>query len=321
LPEGFGLVVDDVLPDSPAKTAGVQRYDILKLLNDQQLAEPNQLAALVRGLGKDAEATLTVIRKGQEQKLTVKVGEKMLPESQPREGRGFGGFSPFGGMGPGHFDILRDRDTAPGMRSAPDRFRTWRERMRSYQDEMRGYQDRLREWQKNPSGELPKAPELPAFPSADLGPDGGDQAPGPRGEGVRPADLLRELRPGSSGDLRAEWREGSSHWDASRARMVMKDRDGSVEVTVRDGHRVLTAKAPNGNEVFNGPVDTPEQRQAVPEPFRGKLEALEIRQREPARDRGERRERQERQERTERRDSGSGPDRSVGPGENSQPFQ
>jgi hypothetical protein len=61
--------------------------------------------------------------------------------------------------------------------------------------------------------------------------------------------------------------------------MVMKDRDGEVEVAVMDGHRVLTAKSAQGDQVFSGPVDTLEQRNAVPQPFRGKLEALEIRQR------------------------------------------
>jgi len=61
--------------------------------------------------------------------------------------------------------------------------------------------------------------------------------------------------------------------------MVMRDRDGEVQVAVKDGHRVLTAKGPQGDQVFEGPVDTPEQRNAVPQPFRGKLDALEIRQR------------------------------------------
>src|SRR6516225_2640488 len=32
LPKGFGLVVDYVVPDSPAATAGVQQNDILKML-------------------------------------------------------------------------------------------------------------------------------------------------------------------------------------------------------------------------------------------------------------------------------------------------
>src|SRR5436190_9462552 len=33
LPKGFGLVVDYVVPDSPAAAAGVQQCDIIKMLN------------------------------------------------------------------------------------------------------------------------------------------------------------------------------------------------------------------------------------------------------------------------------------------------
>jgi hypothetical protein len=255
-------------------------------LNDQQLIEPNQLAALVRGLGKDAEASLTVIRKGQEQKLSIKVGEKLLPEAS-RDLRGPGADNLRFFPRREQFDFLRPDREGPGAvpsapRNIPDRMRAWRERMRTYQEEMHNFEERMREWQKKPEGEVPKVPQLPPLPSADLGQNPADLTPpGATGGGVRPADLLRELRPGAAADVRTEWINGASHWDASRARMIMRDRDGEVAVSVKDGHRILTVKKPQGDEVFSGPVDTPEQRNAVPQPYRGKLEALEIRQRPP----------------------------------------
>jgi hypothetical protein len=79
-PEGFGLVVDEVLPDSPAKSAGLERNDLILRFEDQVLVNPPQLEALIRRAGKDKEAALTVLRGGAEQKITVRVGEKMLPE-------------------------------------------------------------------------------------------------------------------------------------------------------------------------------------------------------------------------------------------------
>src|SRR5688572_23831493 len=51
--EGFGLVVEDVLPDSPAQAAGLHRNDLLLRFNDQLLAHPLQLEALIRQSGKD----------------------------------------------------------------------------------------------------------------------------------------------------------------------------------------------------------------------------------------------------------------------------
>ena len=85
-PEGFGLVVDEVLPDSPAKTAGLERNDLIIKFEDQLLANPPQLEALVRRAGKDKESTLTILRAGAEQKVTIKIGEKMLPERRPLPG-------------------------------------------------------------------------------------------------------------------------------------------------------------------------------------------------------------------------------------------
>jgi hypothetical protein len=80
LAKGFGLVVDYVEPNSPAATAGVQQNDILKMLNDQILIEPSQLRKLLQTLPEGSEVTLTVLRKGQEQKLTAKLARKEVPQ-------------------------------------------------------------------------------------------------------------------------------------------------------------------------------------------------------------------------------------------------
>src|SRR5437868_14524862 len=80
LPTGFGLVVDYVVPDSPAAVAGVQQNDILKMLNDQILLEPNQLRKLLQSFADGTTVTLTILRKGQEQKLTAKLTKKDVPK-------------------------------------------------------------------------------------------------------------------------------------------------------------------------------------------------------------------------------------------------
>src|SRR3954464_914504 len=80
LAKGFGLVVDYVEPNSPAATAGVQQNDILKMLNDQILIEPSQLRKLLQTFPEGTDVTLTVLRKGQEQKLTVKLGKKEVSQ-------------------------------------------------------------------------------------------------------------------------------------------------------------------------------------------------------------------------------------------------
>ena len=80
LPKGLGLVVDYVVPNSPAASAGVQQNDILKMLNDQILIEPTQLRKLLQTFSEGTEVTLTILRKGQEQKITVKLAKKEMPQ-------------------------------------------------------------------------------------------------------------------------------------------------------------------------------------------------------------------------------------------------
>ncbi len=81
LAKGFGLVVDYVVPASPAAAAGVQQNDILKMLNDQILIEPSQLRKLLQTFSEGTDVTLTILRKGQEQKITVKLTKKEVPRS------------------------------------------------------------------------------------------------------------------------------------------------------------------------------------------------------------------------------------------------
>src|SRR6266487_2292420 len=80
LTKGLGLVVENVEPNSPAASAGIQQNDILKMLNDQILIEPSQLRKLLQTFSDGTDVTLTILRKGQEQKITVKLAKKEMPQ-------------------------------------------------------------------------------------------------------------------------------------------------------------------------------------------------------------------------------------------------
>ena len=95
LAKGFGLVVDYVVPESPAATAGLQQNDIIKMLNDQLLINPSQLRKLLQTFQDGTTVTLTILRKGQEQKLTVKLVKKEMSSRHS--------FLP--GFGHGDFDM------------------------------------------------------------------------------------------------------------------------------------------------------------------------------------------------------------------------
>lgn len=116
LPAGTGLVVDTVVPDSPAGKAGLQKYDVLTKLDDQLLVNVQQLSVLVRAHKPGDDVKLTLVREGQLTTVTAKLVEKDL---EPLEEAGApphaDGFPPHpegrefrmrpmppGGMPPGH---------------------------------------------------------------------------------------------------------------------------------------------------------------------------------------------------------------------------
>jgi hypothetical protein len=86
LPEGFGVVVDYVVPNSAAANAGVQRSDIIRLLNDQRIVGPVQLGRLIRSFPDGGSIELTLLRQGKEMKVNVKLGRK---EVSARHDHGF----------------------------------------------------------------------------------------------------------------------------------------------------------------------------------------------------------------------------------------
>jgi hypothetical protein len=260
LPDGFGLVVNDVLPDSPAAKAGVQRYDVLTKFNDQQLVDPSQFATLVRALTKGTEASLTLIRKTQEQKITVTIDERLLPErrSYPNPGS-----YPGPGMFPGGDMRHWQGDSERARGQMEENAARMQERARLYGEEMREYQERMRDWQKNPSAEKPQPPEPPATEPT---------------SGIRPEEILREVRPGGVAKIRLLKPDGVVTYNTANARLVMKDDTGDVELTTHDGKRSLVARNAQGETIFDGPIDTEEQRKALPEDVRKKIELIEVQQ-------------------------------------------
>jgi len=77
LREGAGLVVTYVVPDSPAAKAGLQKHDVLVRLGEQWLVHPAQLRKLVQVHKKENEmVALAFYRAGKEQTASVTLGRR-----------------------------------------------------------------------------------------------------------------------------------------------------------------------------------------------------------------------------------------------------
>lgn len=57
--------------------------------------------------------------------------------------------------------------------------------------------------------------------------------------------------------------------------MVFSDDHGSLDLTIKDGKKTLVAKNPKGEQVFSGPVNTVEERRALPQDVRERLDRIE----------------------------------------------
>lgn len=71
-----GALIADVLPDGPAKDAGLKRGDIIVAFNGKELKHHSDLPALVAHAPVGSMAEVKIIRKGKEKTISVKLGER-----------------------------------------------------------------------------------------------------------------------------------------------------------------------------------------------------------------------------------------------------
>jgi serine protease Do len=84
--EGTGTLVSQVMPDSPAKSAGLVAGDIITKVDGKSITEPNDLRNLVAMSEPGSSLQLDVVRKGEAMTVTAKVGE--LPSKGGQAGGG-----------------------------------------------------------------------------------------------------------------------------------------------------------------------------------------------------------------------------------------
>ncbi|MEY2488965.1 MAG: serine protease Do [Verrucomicrobiota bacterium] len=247
LPKGFGLVVDYVVPDGPAAAAGVQQNDILKMLNDQILMQPDQLAKLVRSYPEGTNVVLTILRKGAESKITVKLAKKEVSSRQNffgpdpgkdrhRHDKDFGMFDfDFGDM-----DFGDLKNIQPAIADVVKDAR--REALRASAEARR---EALRE-----SGEA-------------------------RREALRAAEearrAARQLHVFSTDNGAVK----STKIDLGKAQITVTDPSGEMRIEKVNGKKMLTAKDPQGRLLFSGPVDSKEELDKVPADVRQRYDKLE----------------------------------------------
>jgi hypothetical protein len=266
LPKGFGLVVDYVVPDGPAAAAGVQQSDILKMLNDQILMEPDQLGKLIRSYSEGTNVILTILRKGQETKITVKLAKKEVSARNHFFGPGPGddrhhhdkdlGFNfNFDGFDLSDLSSLKDlselKNLGPAMQDVVADAR--REAMQASKEARREAMDAAKEARREAMRESGEA----------------------RREALRAAEearrAARQFRVYTSDNGAVK----STKIDLGKAQITVTDPQGELKIEQVNGKKMLTAKDTQGRLLFSGPVDTQEELDKVPAEVRQRYDKLE----------------------------------------------
>lgn len=245
LAKGFGLVVDYVVPDGPAAAAGVQQNDILKMLNDQILTEPDQLGKLIRSMTEGTSVTLTVLRKGAETRLTAKLGKREVRQRRGmrrwHDGKGFGyNFN----LGPEFEEKMEKMGEKIGEMDFSGMFdQNARNQVReAARDAQRQARDVAREARR-----------------------GAREAARAAREAARAFRFSRD----DNGAVK------TTRIDMNRAQIVYHDDQGELKLENVSGKKILTAKDPQGRTVFSGPVDSKEELDKLPPEVRQRYDKLE----------------------------------------------
>jgi len=80
----YGALVSKVMPESPADKAGVQVGDVILAFNDQRLLNSSQLPPLVGATRVEEEASLKILRNGEEIAVPVQVGRLADDDEEPK---------------------------------------------------------------------------------------------------------------------------------------------------------------------------------------------------------------------------------------------
>jgi hypothetical protein len=280
LPEGVGVLVRAVLPDSPAAKAGVLQHDVLHYFNDQLLVNESQLMTLVKQAGIGSDVTLKLLRKGKSETVAVKLGEheEREPTYYGIEGR------------PGEWRLKKAPFNGDGF---ANQVRELSERMK----QLEGKPDELRAavelFQKEIQEQASKYKDFAAKQAEEAR----RNAQSAREKGAAASSRgASKVWKDDKGGIHVEVRTGDDNADGAGSagvtataddkgnvtvtqtnstRMAWSDGDGSGELLIENGKKKLTAKDKDGKEIFSGPVDSEEQLKSLPPGVRERLERIE----------------------------------------------
>jgi hypothetical protein len=240
------------------------------MLNDQILMEPDQLSKLIRSFPEGTTVTFTVLRKGQEQKIPVKLGKKDVPQKM--------GFKP-GDMKMGDMDMgdMNEwmKDLQGSMKGAtPDVIET---AVRKAQEQVARVREEARERAQEQAERTQEQVQRVREQTQEQAQRVREQAQRMRERAQEMRERAQERR--ADGQIQITRRDDTglrtTRIDINKAQIVFSDDKGELRIDNNNGKKILTAKDPQGRLLFSGPVETKEDLDKVPADVRQRYEQLQ----------------------------------------------
>jgi hypothetical protein len=246
LAPGVGLVVIYVTPDSPATKAGLEKNDVLVEFDHQALVHPAQLRKLVQVRKEGDTVELVFYRAGKKQSVSATLGKA-----------------------PPGFGLLEDGEALKGdLAGLRHEFQAWplggawRDALNAYRDQLGHFkidQGKVQEEVRRSLEQARKATEDALSYSTNAFSEASAKA-------------LRELqRLGIMADTGSSVTVRSS---GDKVRSIVKADESGTIVIVSNPKPRLTAHDKDGKLLFDGEIDTPEQRAKVPPELWEKVEPM-----------------------------------------------
>ncbi|KPK48531.1 MAG: hypothetical protein AMK72_06710 [Planctomycetes bacterium SM23_25] len=271
LEDGCGLVVEYVAEKGPAAEAGIAVHDILLRLNEEPLRTEAHLGAMLRRFKAGQEVRLTFLRAGLKQTATVKVAEVPAAQNTMQAVAAHGA----AGGGLHVSSVVTTRGVGQGATTLSKR--SWSDGGHTLHLTERGERKTLLVQDSDGglvfSGPVDSEEQRKALPAEVRTKLERMEARQIQPMRVHVGDRPVVPAPAPAGQPALE--QGPVRRALGAKIAVTMTEDGlTLTLTADDARHHLLAKDKTGEVVFDGPVETDEQRQEVPERIRDKLERL-----------------------------------------------
>jgi vacuolar-type H+-ATPase subunit H len=238
------------------------------MFNDQILMEPDQLAKLVRSYPDGTNATLTVLRKNAEQKITVKLGKHEVRQRDHDFGMFDMNMDDFNEKMNQFNEKMKDFHVNVNPAVGPDIQGTVLSAQREATRASGEARERAREEVQRVREEAQRTREQ-AQRSREQAQRAREEAQRARDDARRSSRSMRVLSQ-DEGTMK------STTIDLGKATIVFTDDKGELKLETVSGKKILTAKDPQGRLLFSGPADTQEELDKMPQEVRERFNKLEI---------------------------------------------